>query len=294
MGKTTSSTGLFPVVFASHGSPLMCSKESTSSKWWAEFGKKSLASGIKGVVYIGAHWEELGDRIRVATKFNPDKVQMDMVPRSFWGDYRINISQDLADRVIRLLQDEQFTDVQADPTFDWHDDTITPATWMFPDGTPPATVVSLNARYNPVFHVRIGMALAKLRSEGILIVGTGGAVHNLYRNNWVPMLSKGDNFQVGSTPAKWAIDFERAVSDVIKNNQGPALAGALVRLTRSPGYKAAHPTDDHFFPLLVAAGAASVGYDEGRLMAQTWELQHMCNDQFLWGDWNVAPVGVKA
>lgn len=144
---------------------------------------------------------------------------MDLVPEEYWRDYPINVSEDLADRVIQLLRSKQFEDVEADPTFDWHDDTITPARWMFPEGTPPATVVSLNARFEPSFHARIGMALGKLREEGILIVGTGGAVHNLYRNNWLPMLTKGDNFQSGRLPAKWALEFERSVSDVINNNQ---------------------------------------------------------------------------
>ncbi|KAI4854092.1 LigB subunit of an aromatic-ring-opening dioxygenase LigAB [Aureobasidium sp. EXF-8845] len=273
-----------PIVFVSHGSPLMCCKESTSSDWWSEVcGRQALERGIKGVVFIGAHWEELGDRIRVATKYNPDRVQMDLVPRSYWENYPINISSNLAERVIELLGEHQFGDVQADPSFDWHDDTITPARWMFPDGTPPTTVVSLNARYNPVFHVQIGRALSQLSREGIMIVGTGGAVHNLYRNNWVPMLRKGDNFQPGTVPARWATDFECSVSDVIKHNKGAKLAGALIRLTQNPKYRDAHPTDDHFYPLLVAGGAASC-FDQaqGKLAAQTWELQHMCNDQFIW------------
>ena len=140
---------------------------------------------------------------------------MDMVPPSYWKDYPINIDTGLARRVIALLQGHGFKDVEEDPTFDWHDDTITPAHWMFPEGTPPATVVSLNARYNAVFHVKIGRALKQLRKEGILLCGTGGAVHNLYRNNWFPVVTKGDNFQIGRQPAKWAVEFEKSVSDVV-------------------------------------------------------------------------------
>jgi hypothetical protein len=51
-----------------------------------------------------------------------------------------------------------------------------------------------------------------------MIVGTGGLVHNLYRNNWLPMLAKGDNFQPGRAYADRAIDLERTVSDVISSN----------------------------------------------------------------------------
>lgn len=54
-----------------------------------------------------------------------------------------------------------------------------------------------SVHFNPVFYVRMGKALGELRKEGIMIVGTGGAVHYLYRNNWLPMLAKGDSFQPG-------------------------------------------------------------------------------------------------
>lgn len=106
---------------------------------------------------------------------------MDMVPRQHWADYKINIDVSLAKRVVSLLRDQDFPDVEEDPDFDWHDDTVTPAKWMFPDGTPPATVISMNARFDPVFHVRIGQAISSLRKEGILIISTGSTVHNLYR-----------------------------------------------------------------------------------------------------------------
>lgn len=170
---------------------------------------------MKGLVFIGAHWEELNDRIRVATKTKPNIVQMEMVPRSHWEGYPINVDLKLAKDIVELLRDAGFNDVEEDPDFDWHDDTVTPAKWMFPGGTPPATVVSLNARYNPIFHLRIGRALRQLRARGILVCGTGGAVHNLYRNNWYPLLTKGDNFQQNSKPAEWATEFEKSISDVV-------------------------------------------------------------------------------
>ncbi|KAH8803324.1 aromatic ring-opening dioxygenase [Xylogone sp. PMI_703] len=277
--------GITPAAFWSHGSPWMYCKDSASAQYWGEFGKQAKAHGVKGVVFIGAHWEELDDRIRVAAKVKPGIAQMEMIERSLWENYPINVDLSLVRRVVKLLREYNFKDVEEDPNFDWHDDTVTPAKWMFPDGTPPTTVVSLNARFNPVFHVKIGRALRQLRKEGILVCGTGGAVHNLYRNNWLPMLRRGDNFQIGSQPAKWAVEFEKSVNDTITNSTGSQLVGALVRLTKSPRYKDAHPTDDHYFPLLVIAGVVAEDNVQGEKKAQTWELQHMCNDQFVWGSW---------
>ncbi|RMJ16637.1 hypothetical protein CDV36_003683 [Fusarium kuroshium] len=286
--QMTQGGSIMPAAFWSHGSPLLCYKDSDSSECWTQFGKAAQENGIKGVVFIGAHWEELDDRIRVATKTNPEILQMDMIPRSYWENYPINVDLELAEKVIDLLRAAGFPDVQEDPTFDWHDDTITPSRWMFPEGTPPATVISLNARFNSVFHVKIGRALRNLRKEGILLCGTGGAVHNLYRNNWYPLLARGDNFQKGRTPAQWAIEFEKSVSDAVANNKGARLAGALTRLTQSPRYKDAHPTDEHFYPLLVIGGSVIEDDEYGKKMAQTWELQHMCNNQFVWGSWESA------
>lgn len=144
---------------------------------------------------------------------------MALVPKKHWENYQINVDPKLARKVINLLQGQGFTDVDEDPDFDWHDDTITPLKWMYPDGTPPATVISMNARFDPVFHVRMGQAIRSLSNHGILVIGSGGTVHNLYRNNWLPLRWYGDNFQVGKVPAKWATDFERAISDVIRDNR---------------------------------------------------------------------------
>lgn len=73
-------------------------------------------------------------------------------------------------------------------------------------------------------------------------------------------------------------------------SQGAHLAGALIRLTKDPRYKDAHPTDDHFYPLLVIGGIVAGDDVYGEKKAQTWELQHMCNNQFVWGSWNRFPM----
>ena len=69
--------------------------------------------------------------------------------------------------------------------------------------------------------------------------------------------------------------------------KGADLAGALVRLTRHPRYSTARPTPDHYYPLLVVAGSmADLSEDApyGVKKAQTNELQHMINNQYIWGE----------
>lgn len=77
---------------------------------------------------------------------------------------------------------------------------------MFPAKCPPTTIISMNARFDPHMHMRVGTAVHSLRQEGYLLVGTGGAVHNLYRNQWGPMLKYRDNFAQPTPPkaGRWS------------------------------------------------------------------------------------------
>lgn len=159
---------------------------------------------------------------------------------------------------------------------------------MFPDKCPPTTLVSMNARFDPHYHVKVGQALRDFRREGYLIIGSGGAVHNLYRNIWEPMLRFSDNLAQETPPEYWALEFRQAVEDVITNNSGPHLRRAMTRLMKHPLYRDAQATDDHFMAAMFVAGAVGDEEDEGvfgELKAETWELTNMCNSQFTFGHW---------
>ncbi len=184
-----------------------------------------------------------------------------------------------------MLRDAGF-DADGEDKFDGIHDTYLVLIRMFPSGCPPTTIVSMNARYDPHYHVRVGAALRSLRKEGYLLVGSGGAVHNLYRNKWEPMLQYRDNFAQETPPEAWATEFRQSVEDVVTQNSGPRLRRAMTRLMKHPQYREAHATDDHFMAGLFVAGAAGDKEDEGvlgRLEAETWELTNMCNSQFTYG-----------
>ena len=194
---------------------------------------------------------------------------------------------DTAKRCISMLSAEGFN-VSANAKFDWIHDTFLVLINMFPDARlcPPTTIISTNARYDPHFHIRIGTALRPLRKEGYLLIGTGGAVHNLYRNNWPPMLLYRDSLGQETPPEKWALDFRQATEDAIVQNTGPKLRRAMARLMKHPQYRAAQATDDHFMPAMFCAGAAGDWEDVHTvnvLAAETWELVNMCNSQFTFG-----------
>lgn len=184
----------------------------------------------------------------------------------------------MANRLIDIFRDNGI-DAHANDEFDWIHDTFLILIRMFPNGCPPTTLISQNARYDPHWHMRIGSILRPLRKEGYLIIGTGGAVHNLYRNDWAQMVGSRDNFAMPSPPDGEMLEFRQAFEDAVTKNSGPALRRAVTRLMKHPDYRNAHGTDEHFIPATFVAGAAGDEEDAGVpgvFGAEDWELVSRC------------------
>lgn len=180
---------------------------------------------------------------------------MGYVHPSKYINYELVPDLPTSDRVLDLLLKSGFN-AEKDATFDWIHDTFLILIRMFPNGCPPTTIVSMNAYYDPHYHMKVGSALRSLRKESYLLIGTGGAVHNLYRNVWWPMIKYRNNFAQVGPPEKSLLEFRQAVEDVMTQNQGPALRRAMTRLMKHYHYRDAHGTDDHFMAACFVAGAA--------------------------------------
>ncbi|KAL4865533.1 hypothetical protein BDV12DRAFT_211026 [Aspergillus spectabilis] len=279
--------GLTPVHFFSHGSTMMLGEESSSADYWRKCGTEALARGIKGVIIMGAHWDSHYDTVEVSTNPTPAKSPVAYVNPEKYVNYKLTPDIPTAHRCISLLEQGGFN-VSGNNKFDWIHDVYLILIHMFPSQSPPTTIISMNAQYNPHYHLKIGSVLRPLRSENYLLIGTGGAVHNLYRNRWAPMLRFRDNFAMETPPEDWALEFRQAVEDVITKNSGPALRRAMTRLMKHPRYRDAHATDDHFMAAMFVAGLVGDWEDRGVrgvLATESWELTNMCNSQYTFGEW---------
>lgn len=125
--------------------------------------------------------------IEVAMNPKPGKSPVGYVHPSKYIDYKLEADLPNGERCMSMLKEEGFN-VKANKDFEWIHDTFLIMIRMFPEECPPTVIVSMNDKFDPHFHMRVGEALRPLRREGYLIIGTGGAVHNLYRNVWWPML----------------------------------------------------------------------------------------------------------
>ena len=117
----------------------------------------------------------------------PGKSPVAYVHPSKYVDYKLEADLPNGERCMSILKNEGLN-VKASKDFEWIHDTYLILIRMFPEKCPPTVIVSMNDKFDPHFHMRVGEALRPLRRQGYLIVGTGGAVHNLYRNVWWPML----------------------------------------------------------------------------------------------------------
>lgn len=196
----------------------------------------------------------------------------------------------MAQRVIDILRKDGFN-CNPNDKFEWIHDVYLILIRTFPNGCPPTTIISMNARFDPHYHVRIGAALRHLRREDVLFIGSGGAVHNLYRNVWTPLLRYADNFAMETPPGNWALEFRQEFEDAIMKNTGPSLRKAMTGLMKIPIYREAHATDDHFMSAMFVAGLVGSVEDIGTPVefgAEDWELTNMCNSQYTLGRWPTA------
>ena len=113
---------------------------------------------------------------------------------------------------------------------------------MYPEADVPVLQVSLPS-LDPQALFDLGRALAPLRDEGVLIVGSGFLTHNLRAANFGPS---------AATPA-WATEFDAWAADVLARQDVDAL---LDYRHRAPGVRLALPTHEHFVPVVAALGAA--------------------------------------
>ncbi len=124
-----------------------------------------------------------------------------------------------------------------------------PMKLAFPDADVPVVQLSLRAGLDPAEHLAAGRALAPLREEGVLIIGSGMSSHNMGR-----LMSKLRGGGTDLDPDSQR--FDAWLADVVTLPRAQREA-RLIRWAEAPGGRASHPREEHLLPLHVVAGAAA-------------------------------------
>jgi aromatic ring-opening dioxygenase catalytic subunit (LigB family) len=241
-----------PVYFLSHGGgpwPWVDGMKEMFARTAREFAAlpQRLAQRPKAVLVITGHWE--ADTFSVTTSERPPTIYdySGFPAHTYRLQYPAPGSPALAQRVQELLA-QAGIECRADAQQGFDHGTFVPLSLMYPQADVPVVLLSMKRGYDPQEHLRAGRAIAPLRDEGVLVLGSGLTYHNM----------RGFN-RDESTPIATA--FEAWLQDVIA--RPPAERDRLLaQWEQAPGARLAHPREDHLIPLMVVAGAA--GDDTGR------------------------------
>ena len=243
-----------PSLFVSHGAPTLALADSPTGRFLDALGP--VLPRPAAILVASAHMDAprplLNGNAAPATLHD-----FGGFPRELYAlRYPAPGAPALATRAAALLHDAGF-DAATDATAPIDHGVWVPLLRMYPAADIPVVALSVSPARDATWHYALGTALAPLRAEGVLVIGSGGFVHNLGALQW----------QAGDQPtAAWASGFADWMERHVVT--GDAAAAQAWR-SQAPQPLSAHPTPEHLLPLFVAWGAAG---GRGRRLHAAWEL----------------------
>ncbi|MGK8198519.1 DODA-type extradiol aromatic ring-opening family dioxygenase [Burkholderia cepacia] len=204
--------------------------------------RAELGDAPKAVLMVSGHWEEAG--FAISSGEHPGMVYdyYGFPDELYHIAYRAPGSAALAQRVCDLIQSSGI-EASLDPFRGFDHGTFSIMKPLYPAEDVPVVQLSLDAGLDPARHLELGRALAPLRDEGVLIIGSGLSFHNL------PAMRDAS----GHEPSR---QFDAWLQWTLVHAKSDDRAARLVDWEQAPHARDAHPREDHLLPLMVAVGAA--------------------------------------
>jgi 4,5-DOPA dioxygenase extradiol len=267
-----------PTLFISHGSPMMAISDSAARRFLADLGPRLPRP--RAIVVLSAHHDDTG--VAVTAVERPETIHdFGGFPRELYaltypapGDPRL-----AADVARRLAAASLPAEVDTRRGLD-HGAWI-PLSLMYPLADVPVLQVSIDSAQTPEHHFALGRALRPLRDEGVLVLGSGGATHNLRLYFFA-----GDRDE-RSPPPEWVEAFNEWLAGAVEQRRFDDL---LRWATRAPYARQNHPTPEHFLPLFAALGAAH-DEEQGRRIHASYDRGLLSLDAYAFGA--AADVGAR-
>lgn len=256
-----------PALFISHGAPSLALGQGPTQQFLSELPQQLHRPSA--IVVISAHWETAQPAV-LATTQPPTIHDFGGFPQALYQmSYPAPGAPDVAALVVKHL-DAAGIPCALDNARGLDHGCWIPLRFMYPDADIPVTQLSVCPRRDSIFHYRLGRALACLRRENILLIGSGAATHNLgdFRLS-LEALSD-------SAPPDYVADFSQWLCDAVQHQDSDALLGWH---EQAPHARQAHPSDEHFLPLHVALGAAGTSWC-GERIHHAYTHGVICMDSF--------------
>jgi len=230
-------TPRMPTLFVGHGNPMNAIEDNAYSREWATIGEKLPTP--KAVLCVSAHWMTRGvSLVHVGKKPKTIHDFGGFPAELFAQQYPAPGSPDIAQASIDLVRSTHL-----EPDSEWG---LDHGAWsvlirMFPKADIPVFQLSLDLSKSLAQHFELARELKALREKGVLIIGSGNLVHNL------------GALRPGAAPYDWAREFDAKADSLIEARDfaGIQNVGEWGRMTRL-----AHPSAEHFLPLVYSLGVA--------------------------------------
>lgn len=240
-----------PAIFISHGAPSLELEQSEARDFLAGLG--AALPRPESILCVSAHWE--GRHARLSLAERPETIH------DFFGfpdalytlRYPAPGAPEVARRAAALLEAAGLT-VVLDEKRGLDHGAWAPLRLIYPEADLPVTQLSLLAEGGPAAHLDMGRTLAPLRDDGVMVLGSGGATHNLaeWRN-------------ADEVAPVWAQAFDDWLAERV---EAGAVEDLLDYRQRAPEGRRNHPSEEHFLPLFVALGAAE---GPGRVLHRSFQ-----------------------
>jgi 4,5-DOPA dioxygenase extradiol len=230
-----------PSLFVAHASPMLALEREGHAEALRAFGRRFPDPA--GIAIVSAHWEAPGP-VRVNAVALPSLIyDFGGFPRALYEmTYPAPGAPELAAQVLDLLGKEGIP-AAPERARGWDHGVWIPLKLLYPDARAPVVEISLPLPRDPRLVTDIGRALSPLRDRGVLVVGSGGIVHNL-------RLARFD--RKDAPVDAWASEFDSWVREQVERRDVASLAD----YERAPGASRAVAETEHFDPVFVALGAA--------------------------------------
>lgn len=216
---------------------------------WLSSAASSLPTP-KAILTVSAHWEE---KVATVTSGSQPSLLYDYYgfpEEAYKIKYDARGSLKVAQRVANLLQSAGLS-CNLDSKRGWDHGVFVPLKLLYPAADIPVIVLSMLNSLSAEEHMKLGEALAPLRDEGVLILGSGLSYHNMQG-----FRLKGRGTQDATSASK---EFDAYIQDAMLNPEHSVAQRRqlLVDWEQGPSARACHPREEHLLPLMVAAGAAN-------------------------------------
>lgn len=236
-----------PTFFLSHGGgPWTHMKDQLGSTYDALAAAladipRQLGARPRAILIVSAHWE--ADAFTLMTAATPPMIYdyRGFPPHTYRIRYDAPGAPEVATRAATLLQAADLP-IAMDSERGFDHGAFVPLFAIHPQADVPVLQLSILRSYDPATHFAAGRALAPLRREGVLIVGSGLSYHNLRA--------------MGPAAREPSKAFDDWLHETLCTHDTAARRARLLEWERAPAARLAHPEEDHLVPLFVVVGAA--------------------------------------